>query len=257
MGYVIAVAGKGGTGKTTISAFIIDWLAKELKGTILASDADPNSNLADALGLKEGETIVGILEGIANSTDTVPAGMTKERYIDLKVQESLVETPRFDLLVMGRPEGPGCYCYANNVLRGIIEKLEKNYDYIVMDNEAGMEHLSRRTRRKIDLLLLVSDATVVGIRSAKRIMDLANELEIEITKSTLLVNRSILDVAPIKNEAKKLGLDLLEILPEDPRINELKIENKSVLGLTQDAELRTLLAEALKKRCPVAKKIVH
>ncbi|MCX5701791.1 MAG: AAA family ATPase [Candidatus Omnitrophica bacterium] len=189
MGYIIAVAGKGGTGKTTITALIVRLIKESGSGSILAIDADPNSNLAENLGLKPKDTIGKILDRVASNLDKIPAGMSKDRFIEYEVQTSIVEAPGFDVLTMGRPEGPGCYCYVNNVLRGIIDKLVKEYDYVVIDNEAGLEHLSRRTTRHADVLIVISDATKVGLRSAKRINELAEELKIQIKKKLLIINR--------------------------------------------------------------------
>ncbi|GAG38834.1 unnamed protein product, partial [marine sediment metagenome] len=180
MSNIIAIAGKGGTGKTTLASLVVRALKEEAAGSILAIDADPNNNLGDMLGVKSASTIVDIIDDISKNPGQIPAGMTKDRYIDQKMQESLNEEEGFDLLTMGRPEGPGCYCFANNMLRGLIEKLMKNYSHIVIDNEAGMEHLSRRLLRRIDTLFIISDSTAIGIRSASRISELVNELEIEV-----------------------------------------------------------------------------
>ena len=148
--------------------------------SLLAIDADPNSCFADALGVKSAPTIVGTCEEISGQMSKIPAGMTKERFIEMRVQESLAEEKAFDMLVMGRPEGPGCYCYVNNLLRNIIDKITRAYDYVVIDNAAGMEHISRRTMRGMNKLVLVSDYSVPGIRSAKKIYELAKELGIKI-----------------------------------------------------------------------------
>ncbi|MFZ2356380.1 MAG: AAA family ATPase [Candidatus Omnitrophota bacterium] len=150
MGYVIAVAGKGGTGKTTIAALLVNLLKEKKIGSVLAVDADPNSNLAEALGLETGQTIGKILDDISSNPDTIPKSMSKDRFIEYQVQSAIQETGGFDCLTMGRPEGPGCYCYVNNVLRNTMLKLIKDYDYIIIDNEAGLEHLSRRTTRICD-----------------------------------------------------------------------------------------------------------
>ena len=145
-------------------------LARRKAGSVLAIDADPNSCFAEALGVTGASTIVGTCEEIARHLDAIPAGMTKDRFIELRVQESLAETARFDLLVMGRPEGPGCYCYVNNLLRDCIAEMTRSYDIVVIDNAAGMEHVSRRTMRDMDRLVLVSDYSIPGIRSARRIL---------------------------------------------------------------------------------------
>ncbi|MEK9149339.1 MAG: AAA family ATPase, partial [Candidatus Desantisbacteria bacterium] len=179
MSYTIAIAGKGGTGKTTVAALIINWLRTNKKGSVLAVDADPNSNLANYLGLTQKESLADIVESMAKNPNVVPNNMSKDHYIEYRVQLGLNEGNGFDLLSMGQPEGPGCYCYVNNVLRNIMQKLVKNYDFVVIDNEAGLEHLSRRTTRAADCLLLVSDNSFAGLRSAKKILDLAKDIGIK------------------------------------------------------------------------------
>lgn len=236
MGYVIAVAGKGGTGKTTVGAFIIDYLRKNKKGSILAIDADPNSNLNQALGVELNETVVGILDKIANMKDGLPAGMTKDRFIEYEVQNSLSEGKGFDLMAMGRPEGPGCYCYANTVLRGVIEKLSAAYDFVVIDNEAGMEHLSRRTTRKIDSFFIISDFSKIGIRSAKRISDLAKEMELKIGNEYLIVNMARGDLGQLKDEIDKTGLSLGGIVQFDEKIETLSLQGKPVIDNFEEAK---------------------
>ena len=161
MGRIVAMAGKGGTGKTTIAALIVRIIREKKIGSLLAIDADPNSNLGEVLGSKAGRNIGAILDEICVNPDIIPAGMPKERFIEYQVQSAIQEEDGFDILSMGKPEGPGCYCYVNNVLRGVMAKLIRDYDYIIVDNEAGLEHLSRRTSRLADVLVVVSDATKV------------------------------------------------------------------------------------------------
>ena len=232
MSYTIAVAGKGGTGKTTITAFLVDYLAKNKYGSVLALDADPNSTLNQALGIEVNQTIVGILDKIANMKDGLPAGMTKDRYIEYEVQNSVSEGKGYDLLAMGRPEGPGCYCYANNVLRGIIEKLSGAYDFVVIDNEAGMEHLSRRTTRSIDAFFIISDFSRVGVRSAKRISDLAKEMGLKIKEEFFIVNMARGDAALLKNEIDKSGLNFMGAIPFDEDIENLSLTEKPATGIS-------------------------
>ena len=173
----IAISGKGGTGKTTIAALIIDWLGKHGKKPILAVDADSNVNLNDMLGVELKDTIGATREEMRILADNLPGGMTKQQFFEYKIQSCLVETPSFDLIAMGRPEGPGCYCYANNLLRDILKTLSSRYEYVVIDNQAGMEHLSRQTTQKVDYLLIISDSSLRGIRAAGKTSRLIKELE--------------------------------------------------------------------------------
>jgi CO dehydrogenase maturation factor len=185
----IAVSGKGGTGKSTCAALVIRWLRSERSKAILAVDADPNTSLGEMLGVESAETVGGVREEMKRLGGRLPGGMSKQQFLEYKIHTGLVETPDFDLIAMGRPEGPGCYCYANNLLRDILNTLSGNYDYVVIDNEAGMEHLSRRTTRNIDHLLMISDPTVRGVRTAGRISRLSDELTIEIRAGHLILNR--------------------------------------------------------------------
>lgn len=233
MGYTIAVAGKGGTGKTTIAGLVVRLLKEKKAGSILAVDADPNHNLGEALGIKTDETIGSIIDEVSRHPEKIPAGMPKDRFIEYRVQTSVAEGEGFDLLSMGRPEGPGCYCYVNNVLRNVAGKLMQDYDYIVIDNEAGFEHLSRRTTRACDALVVVSDATAVGLRAAKRIGGLIEELEIKAKKKLLLINYS--DKAPGKERLKDLELDYIGSIPQDPRISKISLNGGSLFTLSDDA----------------------
>jgi len=235
MGKIIALAGKGGTGKTTLSALIVRLIKEKKLGSVLAIDADPNSNLGEALGVKSEENIGKILDLICADPDKVPTGMTKERFIQYQVQSAIQEQEGFDILSMGKPEGPGCYCYVNNVLRGVITKLIHDYDYIIIDNEAGLEHLSRRTSRLADVLIVVSDASSVGLKSAKRIIDLAGQLKFEVKKSFLLINRFNKNID--SNKIKETGLDYLGNLPNDAEVENLSLEGKSIFELGANAQV--------------------
>lgn len=239
MGYIIAMAGKGGTGKTTIAALIVRILKEKNSGSVLAVDADPNSNLAEALGLEPKETVGQILDDIASHPDKIPAGMSKDRFIEYKVQNAVTETEGFDVLTMGKPEGPGCYCYVNNVLRGVMSKLIVDYDYIVIDNEAGFEHLSRRTTRRADALVVVSDASKMGLKAAQRINGLAKDLGIEIKKRLLIINRDDKKIA--KDSLRDLGLEYTGNMPVDNNIIESSVGGNSLLDLDSDSvSLRAL-----------------
>lgn len=184
----IGVAGKGGTGKTTLAALIIRILLDEGKTPVLAIDADPNSNLNEVLGVPAPLSIVQIVDEISKIKNELPGGIDKGTYLELKIREAIRESKGFDLLLMGRTEGPGCYCYANHLLRDYIDKLSKNYSYIVMDNEAGMEHLSRRTSRNLDILFITALADRIGIKSAERIYSMIKTLDLNIKKTYLVIN---------------------------------------------------------------------
>lgn len=243
MAYTIALAGKGGTGKTTLASLIVSSLRDQRSGSILAVDADPNSNLAESLGLEVAESIGSVLDQIAAAPDQIPAGMTKERFIDYKIQTAIAEGDGFDVLTMGKPEGPGCYCYVNNVLRGLMARLIDDYDYVVIDNEAGLEHLSRRTTRRADLFLVVADNTVVSLRAAGRIRSLADELKIESASRYLVVNRLS---APLDDEqAARTGLTLAGSIPLDEQIEKLSRSGGSLSALPADTPARAAAEKLL------------
>ncbi len=185
----IAISGKGGTGKSTIAVLIIRWISDNISKSVLAVDADCNVNLNDLLGLEIKNTVGAIREEMKEKSNDLPGGMTRQQYLDYKFQNGLIETPDFDLIAMGCPEGPGCYCYANNLLRDIITSTASNYEFIIMDNGAGMEHLSRRTAQNIDYMLIVSDPTIRGIRTAGRISRLVRDLETRVREKYLILNR--------------------------------------------------------------------
>ena len=246
MSYTIAVAGKGGTGKTTLVSFIVDYLVRSGAGSVLAVDADPNSNLGEFLGVGITDTIVGIIDEIAADKDKFPAGMTKERLIEYRIQESLIEGEGFDLLVMGRPEGPGCYCYPNSMLREALGRLSRGYKYIVIDNEAGMEHLSRRTARNINYLFITSDPTEPGLRAAKRILDLIKELKISVSKIHLVVNRVKSNVQSLQyriGELKKI--DHTDYIPESEQLLQLSREGRPISQIDKNIEFAKNLSSML------------
>jgi CO dehydrogenase maturation factor len=233
MGYLIAIAGKGGTGKTTIAALLVRIIKEKRLGSLLAIDADPNSNLAELLGVKTEHTIGSILDEIATHPEKVPQDMSKDRFLEYQVLTALLEEDGFDILTMGRPEGPGCYCYVNNVLRGIMGKLVLDYNYVIVDNEAGLEHFSRRTTRSADALVIISDASVSGLKAAQRIQELVRELKIPVKKSFLVINRMS---GQLENEKiKNLDLTFLGSIPEDEKILELSLNGNNILQLDTDA----------------------
>ncbi len=233
----IAIAGKGGTGKTTLAALLIRYLIEEKKGkSILAVDADANANLNEALGLEVIETIGTILED-TKKPDAVPTGMTKDIFIEYRLSRALVEEEAYDLVVMGNPQGPGCYCYPNDLLKRYLEKLSKNYDYMVIDNEAGLEHLSRRLLPNIDLLLVTSDSTARGIRSAGRVKDIVNNVQIAVSRMGLVIGRSREgDSEQLEQEIINCGLDLFGQVPHDSLVSEYDLKGQALLKLPDDSE---------------------
>lgn len=225
----LAISGKGGTGKSTIAALIIRWLKENGAKSILAVDADSNVNLNDLLGIKITETIGAIREEMRDSVSSLPGGMTKQEFLEYKIHASLVENPTFDLIAMGRPEGPGCYCYANNLLREILKTLSSNYQYVVIDNEAGMEHLSRRTTQKINYLVIISDPSVRGIQAAGKISRLIRELDTRVGKKLLILNRLKQEIpASLKEIIEKEGLDLFSSVPEDDTLLQMDQAGKPI-----------------------------
>ena len=217
--HTIAVAGKGGVGKTTTCGMIIDYLCSKKQGPVLVVDADANANLNEVLGVEVETSLGAIREEMAQAEQkgTIPAGMTKAEYADFKFGSALIEEDDFDMLVMGRTQGKGCYCYVNGVLKTQVDKYAKNYRYIVMDNEAGLEHVARGTLPKVDTMLLVSDCSRRGIQAAARVAEIVEEMELKPGTMGLVVNRApdgMLDDG-VKEEIKKHGLKLLGVLPQD------------------------------------------
>mgnify|MGYP005848345477 CR=1 FL=1 len=244
----VAVAGKGGTGKTTFSALLIQLLIQ--RGTVLAIDADPSTNLHMALGLELDGTVGDAREEmmLAIRGGSFGVGMDKRSYLDMRINEALVESPGVDLLAMGRPEGPGCYCAANHLLRTNIDRLANGYDYVVIDNEAGLEHLSRQTTRDVDVLFLVSDPTLRGIVAAARAQELVHELRTRVGRVGLVVNRLNGQLPPeLTAVVEQRKLVLWATFPEDPAVRELDAHGRPICELSADSPLRLAVAEAAKR----------
>ncbi|MEW6095817.1 MAG: AAA family ATPase [bacterium] len=249
MAFTIGVGGKGGVGKTTIAGLIIRYLLEKGKTPILAVDADANSNLNEILGVQVDKTIGSLREEVLNEIKNLPLGVFKENYLEYKIQEALVEEKGYDLLVMGRTEGPKCYCYANTVLRKYMDIIASNYDYIVMDNGAGMEHLSRGTTKDVDVFFIVSDATIRGIRTAGRIKELINELNLAIEKVFLIVNRvkNGLD-EDLLSEIKNQQLDIVGTIPEDNQILEYDVKCRAIFELPNENKVFEAVGEILDRQ---------
>lgn len=233
MPFSIALAGKGGTGKTTVAGLLIKYLKSKGKGPILAVDADSNANLNEVLGLDVSDTLGNAREEMKKGK--VPEGMTKDIFISMRMEDAIVEADGYDLVVMGQPEGSGCYCAANNLLTNFLEKLTDNYPFLVMDNEAGMEHISRLTTKNVDVLLIVADTSRRGLQAAVRINDLARELNIGVEKSFLIINQSrngVPDAA--KAIIDEAGLELAGTIPEDDDVYEYDMKGEPTVGIPEE-----------------------
>jgi CO dehydrogenase maturation factor len=244
MSLLVAVAGKGGVGKTTLSALIVRALHREEGKIVLAVDADPNSNLGEKLGATQGRTVGELREELMRMSED-SAGVSKQDIVRYQLQMAKVEGDGFDLISMGRPEGPGCYCYINNMLRLFIDEMSGAYDHVVIDNEAGMEHLSRRTTRRMDVLLLVSDSTPTGVRTARRLKELAEEMRLEVGRVELLVNRAMSLGEGARAEAEAAGVARIHFVPEDASLSTATAEGGPLAGMSgpaYEAVLRALAA---------------
>jgi len=244
MTQTIAVAGKGGTGKTTLCGLLIDYLTKQKKGLTLAVDADANSNLNEVLGVEIEETLGDIREEISQdelaSEKKIPAGWSKQDYMDFRFNNAIIEEDDYDMLVMGRTQGKGCYCFVNGLLQAQIAKFAGNYRYVVVDNEAGMEHITRGILPKVDVLLLISDCSRRGIQAVGRIGKLADDMGLKPQVKGVIVNR-----APggelnsgILEEIELQGLNLLGVVPQDELVYEYDCEGKPTVQLPEDAPVR-------------------
>ena len=251
MTHTIAMAGKGGVGKTTITGLLINYLAAKKQGPILAVDADANSNLNEVLGMEVETTLGSLREEMAqaelNPDNPIPPGMAKQDYAEMRFNEALIEGDDYDLLVMGRTQGKGCYCFVNGLLSTQVARYANNYRYVVVDNEAGMEHISRGILPKVDTVILVSDASRRGIQACGRIFELVKELKLGAKQVKLLVNRAPGGVLSdgVMEEIQKTGMDLLAVLPQDETIYEFDGEGKPTSQLPEDNPFRKALYAAL------------
>ncbi len=228
----IAVAGKGGSGKTTVASLVIRYLMRNGSGPILAVDADPNANLGESLGLGIKETVGSIIASFNEEKINIPPGMTKGVYLEYRLNQALVESQSLDLMTMGRGEGSECYCYPNLILRKFIDALADNYAYVVMDNEAGMEHLSRKTTQNVDELLIVSNHSVKGVRAVAQIAELVAKLKLSVKRQSVIINFAPPQLDPlIKEELSRLKLTPLATVPLDEAVSKYDLELRPLLDL--------------------------
>jgi CO dehydrogenase maturation factor len=234
MSYTIALAGKGGTGKTTLAGLLVKYLVKHEKSPVLAVDADANANLNEVLGLEVPDTLGNAREEMKKGV--VPSGMTKDVFMSMKLEQAIAESAGYDLVVMGQPEGSGCYCAANTLLSGFLERLTGNYPYVVMDNEAGMEHISRLTTKNVDVLLIVADTSRRAVQAALRIHQLSRELNIGVGKSCLVINQA--KNAPTDTVLGMLtgqDLELVGTIPEDGAVYEFDAEGRPTVDIPENS----------------------
>jgi CO dehydrogenase maturation factor len=259
MTVTIALAGKGGVGKTTLAGMVIKYLIQNQDGAVLAIDADPSSNLNMVLGLDLEWTVGDIREGMlaqvkesliagGAAMGAMPGGVTKRDYLDYQIRSSLSEGDRFDLIAMGRSEGPGCYCAVNHNLREVVDAISKNYTYVVIDNEAGMEHLSRRTTRDVQHLLIVTDPSLRGLVAAERIAGFRKDLEINIENVYLVLNRMNGSIpAPLQEHIDAMDIPLLGVIPADSELTQLEFSGKPLVELGDRSPIYQSVVEMMAK----------
>jgi CO dehydrogenase maturation factor len=236
MGKVIAFAGKGGVGKTTVASLVIRHLSNAGETPILAVDADPNSNLGETMGVDVPTTVGDIRENYMRDPQGIPSGMDKINYLETLVEQALIEKPTFDLLVMGRQEGQGCYCMVNNILNNFTDRLTANYKYLVVDNEAGMEHLSRRTAGKVDMLYLVTDYSLRGLRAVRRIHEMLGSLKLKVADIGIVVTRAPETLGDaFLAEVEEIGVPIIGTIPHDPALLEFDMDKRSLMDLPDES----------------------
>ena len=253
MGHIIAVAGKGGVGKTTLCGLLIQYLCESEKKPVLAVDADANSNLNEVLGVDVEVTLGELREEIeragVDSRYQIPSGMTKQAYLEMRLADAVAEQDDYDLMVMGRTQGQGCYCFVNGLVQTQIQKLQSQYPYVVVDNEAGMEHISRGLIPTMETAILVSDCSRRGVQAAGRIAALMKELNFKPKKVGLIVNRAPegeLDEGTME-EINKQGLNLLGVVPHDPNVYRYDCDGKPIIQLPKDSPVRSALCDIAQK----------
>lgn len=253
MGHVIAVAGKGGVGKTTLCSLLIQYLCESGKSPVLAVDADANSNLNEVLGVQTEVTLGELREEIeragVDSRYQIPAGMTKQAYLEMRLTDAVTEEADYDLMVMGRSQGQGCYCFVNGLVQTQIQKMQSHYPYIVVDNEAGMEHLSRGIIPKMDTAVLISDCSRRGVQAAGRIAKLMEELNFKPKKVGLIINRApngVLDHGTLE-EIERQKLILIGVMPHDDMVYRYDCDGKPIVNLPDNSPVRMALKDIVEK----------
>ncbi len=253
MGHIIAMAGKGGVGKTTLCGLLIQYLCESGKKPVLAVDADANANLNEVLGVEVEITLGELREEIeragSDSRSRIPAGMTKQAYLEMRLSDAVTEEDDYDLMVMGRTQGQGCYCFVNGLVQTQIQKLQSHYPYVVVDNEAGMEHISRGLIPSMETALLVSDCSRRGVQAAGRIAALMEELKFKPKTVGLIVNRApggVLDEGTM-GEINRQGLNLLGVVPHDPNVYQYDCDGKPIIKLPEDSPVRSALHDIVGK----------
>ena len=253
MGHIIAVAGKGGVGKTTLTGLLIQYLCESGKKPVLAVDADANANLNEVLGVGIECTLGELREEIeragVDSRYQIPVGMTKQAYLEARLSDAITEEDDYDLMVMGRTQGQGCYCFVNGLVQTQIQKLQSNYPYVVVDNEAGMEHISRVLIPTMEIAILVSDCSRRGVQAAGRIEALMKELNFKPKTVGLIVNRAPegkLDAGTME-EVEKQGLTLLGVVPQDQDVYQYDCDGKPIVRLPKDSPVRSALHDIVQK----------
>jgi CO dehydrogenase maturation factor len=252
--YLIAVTGKGGVGKTTLAALVVHRLIRERCRPVLAVDADPNMCLNLALGVRVEKTVGGVREEAREAAGKgLATGVAKQQLLEMKIAESLVEGDDFDLIAMGRPEGPGCYCYSNNVLKSVLSQIAAQYPYVVLDNEAGLENLSRRLVQRVDLLIIVADPSQQGLETIRRIHALALEMEIQYQTLVVVINRVRREIPPeqIATIRSETHADQIVILPDDDEIAEFSEKGSSLLQLSESNTVVQRLDALLAAYCTI------
>mgnify|MGYP004670744207 CR=1 FL=1 len=252
MAHIIAVAGKGGVGKTTTCGMMIDYLCQKGMGPLLVVDADANSNLNEVLGVEVETTLGDIREEMARAellpVSPIPSGMTKQEYAEYKFNSALIEEDDFDMLVMGRTQGKGCYCYVNGVLQSQLGKYLPNYSYVVMDNEAGLEHIARGTLPHVDTMLLISDCSRRGVQAVARVAEMVKEMSLNPGQMGVIINRApggVLDNG-VREEIEKHGLKLFGVLPQDEAVYRCDCDGEPSAKLPDSDPMKTALKDVMK-----------